>query len=172
VARSTDWRRRLTERSRSASVALIRMGKRSASDRSSSPIPLPTTRSHTRPKRAAARFPVKALGGQTRSGPHLRGALPRDACQRCAEGFAMAARNQVGRVPADDPDRPGQCQRSHASWARLDGSFPDHRRGSAPAIGHIDGEAVRAWTSDGLVRQASFQGLREDKDPPEVTRET
>ncbi|MET0530242.1 MAG: DNA ligase D, partial [Microvirga sp.] len=30
----------------------------------------------------------------------------------------------------------------------------------------------RGWTHDGMVRQASFQGLREDKDPREVVRET
>jgi bifunctional non-homologous end joining protein LigD len=29
----------------------------------------------------------------------------------------------------------------------------------------------RGWTSDGLVRHASFKGIREDKDPREVTRE-
>jgi bifunctional non-homologous end joining protein LigD len=31
--------------------------------------------------------------------------------------------------------------------------------------------AYRGWTSDGLVRHASFKGLREDKDPREVARE-
>jgi ATP-dependent DNA ligase len=31
--------------------------------------------------------------------------------------------------------------------------------------------AYRGWTSEGLVRHASFQGLREDKDPREVVRE-
>jgi bifunctional non-homologous end joining protein LigD len=30
----------------------------------------------------------------------------------------------------------------------------------------------RGWTSDGLLRAASFKGLREDKDPREVSRET
>jgi bifunctional non-homologous end joining protein LigD len=30
----------------------------------------------------------------------------------------------------------------------------------------------RGWTQDGMVRQGSFQGLREDKDPREVVRET
>jgi bifunctional non-homologous end joining protein LigD len=30
----------------------------------------------------------------------------------------------------------------------------------------------RGWTNDGMVRQGSFQGLREDKDPREVVRET
>ena len=30
----------------------------------------------------------------------------------------------------------------------------------------------RAWTADGLLRQASFQGLREDKPAREITRET
>jgi bifunctional non-homologous end joining protein LigD len=30
---------------------------------------------------------------------------------------------------------------------------------------------LRGWTSDGLVRHASFKGLREDKDPREVVRE-
>jgi len=30
----------------------------------------------------------------------------------------------------------------------------------------------RAWTADGLLRQASFQGLREDKPTREITRET
>jgi len=29
----------------------------------------------------------------------------------------------------------------------------------------------RGWTSDGLLRAASFKGLREDKDPAEVRRE-
>jgi bifunctional non-homologous end joining protein LigD len=30
----------------------------------------------------------------------------------------------------------------------------------------------RAWTGDGLVRHASFQGLREDKEPTEIVRES
>ena len=29
----------------------------------------------------------------------------------------------------------------------------------------------RAWTDGGILRQASFQGLREDKDPLNVRRE-
>ena len=29
----------------------------------------------------------------------------------------------------------------------------------------------RGWTTDNLLRQASFKGLREDKDPAEITRE-
>jgi bifunctional non-homologous end joining protein LigD len=29
----------------------------------------------------------------------------------------------------------------------------------------------RGWTNDGLLRAASFKGLREDKDPLEVWRE-
>jgi bifunctional non-homologous end joining protein LigD len=31
---------------------------------------------------------------------------------------------------------------------------------------------LRGWTSDGLLRHASYKGLREDKDPSEVVRET
>ena len=31
--------------------------------------------------------------------------------------------------------------------------------------------AFAEWTSEGLVRQASFLGLRDDKDPIEVVRE-
>ena len=31
---------------------------------------------------------------------------------------------------------------------------------------------LRGWTSDGLLRHASYKGLREDKDPTEVVRET
>jgi bifunctional non-homologous end joining protein LigD len=30
----------------------------------------------------------------------------------------------------------------------------------------------RGWTHDGMIRQASFQGVRDDKDPREVVRET
>ena len=30
----------------------------------------------------------------------------------------------------------------------------------------------RGWTADGMLRHASFKGLREDKDPREVVRET
>jgi bifunctional non-homologous end joining protein LigD len=32
--------------------------------------------------------------------------------------------------------------------------------------------AFAEWTDDGLLRQPRFQGLREDKDPAEVVRET
>ena len=28
-----------------------------------------------------------------------------------------------------------------------------------------------AWTADGLLRQATFEGIREDKAPNEITRE-
>ena len=31
--------------------------------------------------------------------------------------------------------------------------------------------AFSDWTDDGLLRHASFQGLREDKDPRQVVRE-
>ena len=31
---------------------------------------------------------------------------------------------------------------------------------------------LRGWTSDGLLRHASYKGLRDDKDPTEVVRES
>jgi bifunctional non-homologous end joining protein LigD len=30
----------------------------------------------------------------------------------------------------------------------------------------------RDWTTDGLIRQSTYKGLREDKAPEEITRET
>jgi bifunctional non-homologous end joining protein LigD len=32
--------------------------------------------------------------------------------------------------------------------------------------------AFATWTPEGRLRAASYQGLRDDKDPTEVTRET
>ena len=31
---------------------------------------------------------------------------------------------------------------------------------------------LRGWTADGLLRHASFKGLRDDKEPAEVVRES
>ena len=43
---------------------------------------------------------------------------------------------------------------------------------AAKAIGSLVAEVeFRGWSTDGLVRHASFQGLRKDKRPEEVIRE-
>ncbi len=65
-----------------------------------------------------------------------------------------AARAAAGRVPVR-PDaapvlRPGR------DWVR-------------PEL--VAEVAFAEWTSEGLVRQASFLGLRDDKDPADVVRE-
>ncbi len=61
---------------------------------------------------------------------------------------------------------------------RTDAPFPDRLSREAVAgvrwaepklVAEVE---LRGWTSDGLLRHASFKGLRDDKDPTEVVRET
>ncbi|MGV2186606.1 DNA ligase D [Rhizobium rhizogenes] len=50
---------------------------------------------------------------------------------------------------------------------------PEERRGVRFVRPELVAEVeFRAWTADGLLRHASFRGLREDKDPKEIVRET
>jgi bifunctional non-homologous end joining protein LigD len=78
-------------------------------------------------------------------------------------GFDQALLGQLGTQLRDlaqpecpfDPPPPSAYTRE-ATWVR-------------PVL--VAEIAFAEWTSEGLVRQASFLGLRDDKDPPEVIRE-
>jgi bifunctional non-homologous end joining protein LigD len=66
-----------------------------------------------------------------------------------------------------------QLQPLRTDQAPFEASIPAAaRKGVVWVQPELVGEVeYRGWTSDGLVRHASFKGLREDKDPREVTRE-
>src|SRR5262249_14108726 len=60
-----------------------------------------------------------------------------------------------------DPPRPGACRPR-----RGDGG------GRGPGRRVVREVGFREWTTDGQLRHPRFQGLRDDKDPHEVVRET
>lgn len=70
-------------------------------------------------------------------------------------------------------------RRLRAALEPLERDTPPFERGNAPRAGvhwvqpRLVGEVAFAeWTDDGLLRQPRFQGLRDDKAPTEVVRET
>jgi bifunctional non-homologous end joining protein LigD len=73
----------------------------------------------------------------------------------------------------------GTLRDLHAALSRLERDTPPFQRGKPPRPGtHWTEPRLVAqigfveWTSDGLLRQPRFEGLRDDKDPTEVVRET
>jgi bifunctional non-homologous end joining protein LigD len=55
-----------------------------------------------------------------------------------------------------------------AHQERIKGVHPFEGRSEQKLVAEVD---LRGWTADGLLRHASFKGLREDKEPEEVVRE-
>ncbi|GGK53968.1 DNA ligase D [Salinarimonas ramus] len=75
------------------------------------------------------------------------------------EADAKALHDAIEAVHADAPPFAAPLPRAAAAkvrWAR-------------PAL--VAEIELRGWTADGLLRHASYKGLREDKDPREATRE-
>ena len=73
----------------------------------------------------------------------------------------------------------GTLRALHSSLSRLERNAPPFQQGKPPRPGtHWTEPRLVAeigfaeWTSDGLLRQPRFEGLRDDKDPAEVIRET
>ncbi|MGJ3264070.1 MAG: DNA ligase D [Salinarimonas sp.] len=76
------------------------------------------------------------------------------------EADAKALYEAIEAVHADAPPFAAPLPRAAAAkvrWARPE------------LVAEIE---LRGWTADGLLRHASYKGLREDKDPREVARET
>ena len=67
---------------------------------------------------------------------------------------SMLEEREVSACPFDPP--PARIALTRPHWIRPD------------LVAEV---AFAEWTDDGMVRQASFQGLRNDKDPREVVRE-
>jgi bifunctional non-homologous end joining protein LigD len=70
-------------------------------------------------------------------------------------------------------------ERLHASLARMERDTPGFDRGKLPRLRvHwvkprlVCEVGFSEWTNDGQLRHPRFQGLRDDKDPAEVVRET
>jgi bifunctional non-homologous end joining protein LigD len=73
----------------------------------------------------------------------------------------------------------GTLRALHSSLSRLERDAPPFQRGKPPRPGaHWTEPRLVAeigfaeWTSDGLLRQPRFEGLRDDKDPAEVIKQT
>jgi len=73
----------------------------------------------------------------------------------------------------------GTLRALHSSLSRLERNASPFQRGKPPRPGThwtqprlVTEIGFAEWTSDGLLRQPRFAGLRDDKDPAEVIRET
>src|SRR5690606_36515720 len=83
---------------------------------------------------------------------------------RVGTGFTAAQRRELKRVM----DARRRDQSPFAAPARERG-LRQARWAAPELVGEV---AFTEWTEDGRLRHSSFQGLREDRDPRDVVRET
>ena len=101
------------------------------------------------------------------------------SCQGCAAGLydELNPASNVGRVGTGWDTRAGQELRdaldplrtAEPPFARLPAAAKRGARWIRPEL--VAEVRFQTWTADGMLRHASFQGLREDRPPAGVVRE-
>lgn len=84
-------------------------------------------------------------------------------CGRVGTGFSIKLRVELQKKL----DRLSQSTMPFAAKPK-DPDLREARWARPQLVGEVE---FMQWTADGLIRHASFQGLREDKDPAEIVRE-